>query len=106
MRFLIDEQLPPMLAAQLRAEGYAAVHVTEAGLGGQPDAMVRAEAVRTGAVLVTKDADFAMFDAGVPAILWVRLGNVRNQVLWAVLGPRLPEITAAFGAGEVLIELV
>lgn len=108
-RFLVDEQLPPTLAIQLRADGHEAVHIIEIGLAGGADARVWAEAARRGAVLVTKDADFtvhAFAGKSAPAILWIRLGNVTNRVLWAALKPRLPEIVAAFEAGEALVEVI
>ncbi len=106
IRFLIDEQLPPALAVQLRNEGHDAVHVLEIGLEGTPDNKVRSEAVRRQAVLVTKDADFANLMPASPAVLWIRIGNVTNRVLWSALKPRLPEIIASFLAGDTLVEVL
>jgi predicted nuclease of predicted toxin-antitoxin system len=106
MRFLIDEQLPPALAVQLRGQGHDAVHVIEIGLSGAPDDGVLREAVRRGAVLVTKDGDFLALRSGPPPILWIRFGNVSNVVHWALLGPQLPQIVAAIEAGEMLVEVV
>ncbi len=106
MRFLIDEQLPPALALQLREQGHDAVHVIDISLAGAPDDRVRREAVRRGAVLVNKDADFALQPSNEPPILWIRIGNVSNQALWSLVDPHLPEIVAAFVAGETLVEVV
>lgn len=106
MRFLVDEQLPPALAVQLRNDGHDAVHVLEIGLEGAPDKQVKLEALNRQAVLVTKDADFAVLLLGPPAILWIRIGNVTNRVLWSALKPRLPEIIASFAAGDMLVEVL
>jgi len=37
MRFLLDMNLPPMVADWLRSVGHDAVHVRELGLGDVPD---------------------------------------------------------------------
>ena len=106
MRFLIDEQLPPALADRLREHGHVVEHIRDIGLGGAPDAKIRAYASRTGAVLVTKDEDFAAAGkARKFAVLWIRLGNATNRALWAALEPNLPEIVAAIEKGERLIEI-
>lgn len=106
MRFLIDEQLPPALADRLREKGHAAEHIRDIGLGGAPDARIRARASQTGAVLITKDEDFAATGkARKFAVLWIRLGNTTNQALWAAIEPNLPEIIAAIEQGERLIEI-
>lgn len=106
MRFLIDEQLPPGLVDRLRKKGHVAEHIRDIGLGGAPDARIRAHASRTGAVLITKDEDFAAAGkARKFAVLWIRLGNTTNKALWAALEPNLPEIVAAIERGERLIEI-
>ncbi|MFZ5617397.1 MAG: DUF5615 family PIN-like protein [Pseudomonadota bacterium] len=106
MRFLIDEQLPPALADRLRENGYVAEHIRGVNLGGAPDAKIRAYAARSGAVLTTKDEDFASPDRAEKfAVLWVRLGNTTNEALWRALEPHLPEIVAAIERGERLIEI-
>ncbi|MBI2906974.1 MAG: DUF5615 family PIN-like protein [Chloroflexi bacterium] len=56
---LLDENLPPGLAADLRALGYDATHVREAGLKGRRDSEVIAFACTTRRCLITLDADFA-----------------------------------------------
>lgn len=106
MRFLVDEQLPPTLAARLRLEGHDAVHVIEIGLEGASDERVRSEASHRQAILVTKDADFTVFLHESPAILWIRIGNATNRVLWSALEPRLDEIITSFAAGEKLVEVI
>lgn len=105
--FLIDAQLPPRLAAALRERGYDAEHVVEIGFGAASDDEIAARALSRNSVIVTKDADFAMIGRRAPTlrVLWVRFGNASFQALAERLLPRLPEIAAAFEAGERIIEL-
>jgi len=57
--FLIDEDLPRLLAARLRTAGLMAEDVRDVGLGGQSDAQIHAHAVANGRVVVTRDVGFA-----------------------------------------------
>ena len=60
MKWLIDEMLPPAIAAGLRALGHDAVSVYDAGLTEIADAVIFATAVAEGRVVVTENfADFA-----------------------------------------------
>lgn len=108
MRFLIDAQLPPGLVQHLEASGHSAEHVNFVGLGAAADGQVWAYAVRVGAVLISKDQDFARLakarPEGVP-VVWIRLGNTTNHALWVALKPAIPEIVGAVAAGEKLVEV-
>lgn len=57
-RFLIDEDLPVVLASLLREQHHAAEHIREIGLRGSGDALVYATAQERHAVIVTGDGDF------------------------------------------------
>ncbi|MFO7641427.1 MAG: DUF5615 family PIN-like protein [Candidatus Competibacteraceae bacterium] len=59
-RFLIDAQLPPALARWLTAQGHPSQHVSDFGGDGTTDDEVWAQALRLGAVIVSKDEDFAI----------------------------------------------
>ena len=59
MKFLIDAQLPPALARWLREAGHEASHVEDDGLRDAEDGAIWAHALKTGAIIVTKDEDFA-----------------------------------------------
>ena len=59
MRFLIDAQLPPSLAATLRECGQDAVHVFALLPANAPDTAIWNLAIGSNFVLVTKDEDFA-----------------------------------------------
>jgi len=63
MRFLVDAQLPPGLAQFLEERGYEAKAVRDVGLR---EAQERALQAQVG-----------------PQILWLRIGNSTNRVLYA-----------------------
>ena len=107
MRFLIDAQVPPGLARWLTAEGYPSDHVNDLGIGPATDSRIEAEARRLGAVIWSKDVDFAERARVRPGlqVVWLRLGNTINAALRAQLAPRLETVAAALAAGETLIEI-
>jgi predicted nuclease of predicted toxin-antitoxin system len=59
VKLLLDENLSPQHAAELRMAGHEAIAVPEVGLSGASDEEVLRFAVENGHVLVTLDADFA-----------------------------------------------
>jgi predicted nuclease of predicted toxin-antitoxin system len=83
--FLIDAQLPPGLARQLKRIGHEAFHVSEVASAAATDKGVRDLAIERGAILVSKDEDFVSMNAvdelGCP-LLWIRIGNTTNEALW------------------------
>ena len=60
MRFLVDANLSPRVAARLRSSGHDAVHVGDEGLLTADDMPILAHASRTGRIILSADADFAM----------------------------------------------
>jgi predicted nuclease of predicted toxin-antitoxin system len=109
VRFLVDAQLPPALARWLTGAGYVAQHVAEVGLAAANDEPIWRHAAATGAVIVTKDEDFAarrVHRKGSPSVVWLRIGNASNRALLQWFEPLLPEIVARLEQGEVLIEIV
>ncbi len=107
MRFLIDAQLPPALARRIEALGHSAEHVADCGLSAAADTAIRSYAAAAGAVIITKDEDFAVRDAlqKGPPVVWVRLGNTRRAELLRRMEAALPEIVAALERGETLVEI-
>lgn len=109
MHFLIDAQLPPRLARRLVDLGHEALHVFELGLVSATDAEIWNAAVVRGAILVTKDQDFAVARAAAsegPPVIWVRLGNTNNDTLIARFVQALRSIEAAIGRADAVVELV
>lgn len=107
MRFLVDAQLPPALAQWLKARGHDAQHVRELGLEAKPDRLVLAQTVKTGAVIVTKDADFsnALVMAADCQVVWLRQGNATSASLLRGLDPVFAEIEKALAEGQKLVEV-
>lgn len=57
--FLVDENLPRLLAPRLRNAGYRAEDVRDVGLGAHPDADVWRYAQAQARTIITQDSDFA-----------------------------------------------
>ena len=109
MRFLVDAQLPPALARWLAERGHVAEHVSDRGMAAVDDREIWEYARATGAVIVTKDGDFAArraLAAEGPTVAWIRLGNTRRRELLALFAFRLPAVIEALERGESLIEIV
>lgn len=107
-RFLVDNQLPAALARWMRAQGHEAEHVLDLNLGQSPDTLIWQRAAALGAVIVTKDEDFAQLTILRPdavAVVWLRVGNCRTSVLLASVERLWPEIIRQLDAGARLIEV-
>lgn len=110
MIFLVDAQLPPALARAIANEGHDAVHVCDLDMTAASDVEVWDEAFRRGAAIVTKDEDFILLGrtkgrTGVPAVVWIRIGNCSRKALLAAILPVLPTIADMLAAGESVIEV-
>lgn len=109
MRFLIDTQLPKVLARRLEEAGHQAVHVLELSMAQCPDNDLWRYAEEHDTVIVTKDEDFAEWvlagRLGSP-VVWLRIGNCTNAELMAWLLPQWSHVTEALERGERLVEIV
>lgn len=109
MKFLVDAQLPPALACWLREAGHEAGHVEDVGLREANDGAIWAHALQTGAIIVTKDEDFAARSiqvATAPFIVWLRVGNTTNRALRAWIEPRLPGIAQLIAQDSRMVEVI
>jgi predicted nuclease of predicted toxin-antitoxin system len=109
VKFVIDAQLPPVMAVWLRAAGHEAQHVEDVGLRNADDTTIWCYAESSGAVIVTKDEDFAERAASValpPMVVWLRIGNCSNAELRVWLEPRLAAIVQMAIAGRRIIEVI
>lgn len=107
MELWLDMNLPPSpwIAHETRS---VCRHVAELGLSTATDAEVFRRARAAGAVLVTKDADYARLIRGVeppPRVVWIRFGNVTNRRFRGLMAPLLPALLESLQAGEKLIEI-
>lgn len=108
MRFLVDTQLPAALARWLREGGHQAEHVLEVNLAQSKDLLIWRYAQKHGAVIVSKDEDFAEWvrrgHPG-PPVVWLRIGNSSKRALLAWLEPMLPLVVSKLEEGERLVEV-
>ena len=108
MAFLIDAQLPIALARWLAERNYRVQHVDDLGLLSASDSEIWTWAVDNKATIITKDDDFArrrVQSKTGPIIVWLRLGNIRNEALMAYFDKSLPVLSNEIEKGETLIEL-
>ena len=109
MKFIVDAQLPPALARYLVSVGYDADHVCDVGLLAANDGAIWMYALNTGAIIITKDEDFAerlSLAKEAPIVVWLRLGNSTKRALLLWFRNLLPEIISKLEAGETLVEVV
>jgi predicted nuclease of predicted toxin-antitoxin system len=108
VKFLVDAQLPPSLAAALRKAGCDAIAVREVGLREAKDAEIWQYALQNNAAILTKDEDFAercLRSQNPPVVVWLRIGNATNPVLLGWFLPHLPTVVARLQNGDRLIEV-
>lgn len=103
LRFIVDTQLPPVLATYLRRKGFEATHTTNyPDAQFLSDAQIRVIAVEENRIIVTKDEDFADYywAKGVPPrVLQLTLGNIRNNDLVDLIESNLPQVINLFKQG-------
>jgi len=108
VRFLVDTQLPAALAGWLRECGHQAEHVLEIDLAQSKDTPIWRYAHEHGAVIITKDEDFAAWvrrGRPGPPVVWLRIGNSSKRALLTWLEPLLPLVVSKLGEGERLVEV-
>ena len=106
MKFLVDAQLPPSLAALLSQLGYDAVHVFDVAAANADDRAIWELATRDQRIIITKDEDFAVRAKLRPQglqVVWLRVGNCSRSELSAWIEPLLPSIFDALQRGEALV---
>ncbi len=85
-KFLIDTQLPPLLARYLRNKGHDSKHSTYYRNGHlfNDDQIVKL-AISENLIIITKDSDFLdnyILKGAPPSVLLLRLGNISNRQLY------------------------
>ncbi len=109
MKFLVDANLPPGLAAWFRERDHEAIHVNDQPGLAFDDRGIFEFARQNGFAIVTKDEDFAslaILGAKPAPVVWVRIGNATNAELRNRLEPVFREIVQRLDTGETLIEVV
>src|SRR5437764_7788820 len=108
MRFLIDNNLSPLLAERLKAAGHDAVHVRDIGLQSSADSVVLEHARAENRVLVSADTDFgallARSQAASPSVLLIRrLVGRRAADQFAIIEANFPTVADDLAAGAVVV---
>ena len=101
--------LSPSLARWLSSsfENVDAYSAQFLGYLGVEDRDIAEDARKEGAVILTKDSDFAdeVRRKGSPPVILVRTSNSTNAVMRRVLGDELPAALAAIHEGSSLVEV-
>jgi predicted nuclease of predicted toxin-antitoxin system len=96
MKFLIDAQLPKLLAQYLRDQGLDAIHTLELpDRNRTSDSQIRAFSLAEQRVVITKDSDF--YDSFKQKqepfkLIYLTVGNLSNQQLVHLFEKNLPHI--------------
>lgn len=100
MNFLIDAQLPPLLALRLRELGHESIHTLDLEKGNRTsDKTISFLAEECNAVVVSKDRDFLdshLLHGTPPRLLMVATGNLTNRMLLTLFENNISLIANAF----------
>jgi predicted nuclease of predicted toxin-antitoxin system len=108
MEFLLDAQLSRQLVARLVTSGHRASHVFDHLDPQADDRSVAAVANRLGASVLSKDADFVdLANRGVLVrpLVWLRVPNLANDLLWLRIERALPAIESALHENRRIVEV-
>ncbi len=108
MKFLIDNNLSPLLAEGLKAAGHDAIHLRDLGMQAAPDPAVLQRAQVDERVLVSADTDFggllSRSRATGPSVLLIRrLAGRRAAEQSAIILANLDQIAEDLTAGAVVV---
>jgi predicted nuclease of predicted toxin-antitoxin system len=108
MKFLIDNNLSPLIAQHLAAAGHDAVHLRDYGLQAAPDPAVLALARTESRVVVSADTDFGALMARKysrrrPSLLIRRIAGRRAADQASIILANLETIEHDLDAGAVVV---
>ena len=96
LKLLLDENLPPQVATELRQQGYDVMHLRDMGMKGCKDSELIAFARKNERCLVTLDADFAdlrHFPLGShTGIIRLRIRFAHSNIVVGALRSLLPKL--------------
>ena len=104
---MVDENLPLALSRWLGEAGFEADHTSGIGLNAASDLAIAAQAIRTDAVIVTKDGDYLTLAREQPGlrVVHVRSGNRTSEQLLHLCGRVWPDVMDALEAGESVVQI-
>lgn len=109
MTIWLDNQLPPALAAWMRATlAIECTPVRDLKLQRATDHAIFMAAREAGAIVMTKDADFIRIleqHGSPPQVVWATCGNTSNARLRRLLTAAWPALLPMLERGEALVEL-
>nr|VFJ90385.1 MAG: Predicted nuclease, contains PIN domain, potential toxin-antitoxin system component [Candidatus Kentron sp. H]VFJ91590.1 MAG: Predicted nuclease, contains PIN domain, potential toxin-antitoxin system component [Candidatus Kentron sp. H]VFJ98181.1 MAG: Predicted nuclease, contains PIN domain, potential toxin-antitoxin system component [Candidatus Kentron sp. H] len=88
MKLLLDQNISRRIAPGLQADYPGSSQAALLGLELASDAAIWQFALENDFVIVTKDSDFeemGLIRGSPPKVIWVKLGNVTNQVILSAL---------------------
>jgi predicted nuclease of predicted toxin-antitoxin system len=108
VKFLIDNNLSPVLAELLKAAGHDAVHLRELGMQAATDEAVLAHARSESRVLISADTDFggllARSGAPSPSVLLIRrLAGRRAVDQSAISQANLEQVAEDLETGAIVV---
>jgi len=108
VRFLVDANLSPRLAASLADAGHDAVHVSDVGMSRATDTEILDMADGQDRVVVSADTDFgtllAVSNRRGPSVLLVRFTSPRRvEQVASVVHVNLPAVAESLEAGAVVV---
>ena len=108
MKFLVDNNLSPLLAEHLATAGHDAVHVRDYGLQSASDPDVLARARAEGRVLISADTDFGALlaheKADRPSVLLIRrLVGRRAAEQASIILANLEPVQDDLDAGAIVV---
>jgi predicted nuclease of predicted toxin-antitoxin system len=106
-RFLVDTQLPPMLAGYLTSKGHDSIHTTFFENGHLlQDSAISIIAKNENRIIITKDNDFFeryTLYGPPPKILLLQFGNIKNTDLINYFDRELEKLINLFIDGDSLV---
>ena len=108
MKFLIDNNLSPLLADALKAAGHDAVHLRDLGMQAATDYVVLEHARADERILVSADTDFggllAWSGASTPSVILIRrLAGRRAAEQAAIILANLDQVAEDLTAGAIVV---
>lgn len=108
MRFLVDQNLSPILADELRRAGHDVIHTRDIDLRTASDEVILRWALDEERILVSADTDFGFLlaESGTsqPSVVLLRLRVPRvASRLAALLLANLPDIETDLAAGAIVV---
>jgi predicted nuclease of predicted toxin-antitoxin system len=108
VRFLVDQNLSPLLADELRRAGHDVVHTRDIDLRTAGDEVILQRALDDDRVLISADTDFGFLladsGAGRPSVVLLRLRTPRPASrLAALLLANLDGVTPDLDTGAIVV---